>query len=146
MKVYLDNAATTPLDEEVIAAMIPVMKENYGNPSSVHALGRQSRAIIEKARKQVAGYINAAPSEIFFTSGGTEADNMVLRSGTEDLGINHMITSTIEHHAVIDNALYVEKHNNIKLSLVNIDDKDYIDLNHIEQLLEENKDKKNLVS
>lgn len=146
MKVYLDNAATTPLDEEVIAAMIPVMKENYGNPSSVHALGRQSRAIIEKARKQVAGYINAAPSEIFFTSGGTEADNMVLRSCTEDLGVNHIITSAIEHHAVIDTAQCVEQHNNIKLSLVNIDDKGYIDLNHLEQLLEENKDKKTLVS
>lgn len=146
MKVYLDNAATTPLDEEVIAAMIPIMKENYGNPSSVHALGRQSRAIIEKARKQVAGYINAAPSEIFFTSGGTEADNMVLRSCTEDLGVNHIITSVIEHHAVIDTAQCVEKHNNIKLSLVNIDGKGYIDLNHLEQLLEENKDKKTLVS
>lgn len=146
MKVYLDNAATTSMDEEVIVAMLPIMRENFGNPSSVHSLGRSSRAIIEKARKKIATYINAVPAEIFFTAGGTEADNMVLRSCTEDLGVNHIITSAIEHHAVIDTSNLISKNENVDLSLVNIDEKGYVDLAHLEQLLKENKDKKTLVS
>lgn len=146
MKVYFDNAATTPMDEEVITAMLPVMKENFGNPSSVHAFGRKSRAIIEKSRKQVAAFINAAPAEIFFTSGGTEADNMVLRSCTEDLGVTHIITSALEHHAVIDTAEWIENHRDIKLSLVKVDNKGFVDLQHLENLLEEHKNQKTLVS
>jgi cysteine desulfurase len=146
MKVYLDNAATTPMDQEVIDAMIPVMQNNFGNPSSVHSFGRSSRAIIEKARKQVAKYINAQPSEIFFTAGGTEADNMVLRSSIDDLGVNHIITSQIEHHAVIDTAELMSEKKGIKLSIVNIDDKGFVDINHLKQLLEEHKDLTTLVS
>ena len=146
MKVYLDNAATTPMDQEVIDAMIPVMKNNFGNPSSVHSFGRSSRAIIEKARKQVAKFINARPSEIFFTAGGTEADNMVLRSSIDDLGVDHIITSQIEHHAVIDTAELMSKKKGIKLSIVNIDDKGFVDINHLKQLLEEHKDLTTLVS
>ena len=146
MKVYLDNAATTPMDKEVIEAMIPVMENNFGNPSSVHAFGRSSRAIIEKARKQVAKFINAAPGEIFFTGGGTEADNMVIRCAVEDLGVDHIITSATEHHAVIDTAQIVSKRNDIKLSLVKHDEKGYIDIDDLTRLLEENKDKKTLVS
>lgn len=146
MKVYLDNAATTPMDKEVIKAMLPVMQENFGNPSSVHSLGRSTRSIIEKARKQIANHINAVPAEIFFTAGGTEADNMVLRSAVHDLKVTHIITSAIEHHAIIDTAELISKNNAITLNLVNIDKKGYVDLVHLEKLLSENKNKKTLVS
>jgi cysteine desulfurase len=146
MKVYLDNAATTPIDDEVVEAMIPIMKINFGNPSSVHAFGRSSRAIIEKARKQTARFINANPGEIFFTAGGTEADNMVLRSAIEDLKVKHIITSEIEHHAVIDTAEAMNEKNGVKLSYVNVDSKGFVNFNHLKQLLEENKDIKTLVS
>lgn len=146
MKVYLDNAATTAIDLEVVQAMIPILEKNFGNPSSIHSLGRESRVIIEQARKKVASFINAAPAEIFFTGGGTEADNMVLRSAVQDLGVNHIVTSPIEHHAVIDTAEVVEKNQGIKLSLVKHDAKGYVDLNSLEQLLAENKDRKTLVS
>lgn len=146
MKVYLDNAATTPMDNEVIAAMLPVLQENYGNPSSIHSLGRSTRSIIEKARKKVAAFINAVPSEIIFTAGGTEADNMVLRSAVDDLKITHIITSAIEHHAVIDTAEQIAKNKAISLSIVDIDEKGYINLIHLEKLLAENQGKKTLVS
>lgn len=146
MKVYLDNAATTQMDQEVIDAIIPIMQNNYGNPSSVHSFGRSSRAIIEKSRKQVASYINAAPGEIFFTGGGTEADNMVLRGAVDDLGVNHIITSKIEHHAVVDTAEVVGNKHNIKVSFVSFDKNGYVDIASLERLLEENKDKKTLVS
>jgi len=146
MKVYLDNAATTAMDPEVIEAIIPVMENNFGNPSSIHSFGRSSRAIIEKARKKVAGFINASPGEIIFTGGGTEADNMVLRCAVKDSGVTHIITSATEHHAVIDTAEILSKDNNIKLSLVKHDAKGYVDLESLNQLLEENKDRKTLVS
>ncbi len=146
MKVYLDNAATTAMDPEVIQAIIPIMENNFGNPSSVHSFGRSSRSIIEKARKQVAGFINANPGEIVFTGGGTEADNLVLRGAVDDLGVNHIITSKIEHHAVVDTAEIVGEKKNIKVSFVSFDEKGYVDLSSLERLLEENKDKKTLVS
>jgi len=147
MKVYLDNAATTPMDKEVIAAIIPVMENGFGNPSSIHSFGRNSRAIIEKSRKKVAGFINAAPGEIVFTGGGTEADNMVLRCAVQDAGVTHIITSATEHHAVIDTAEILSKNTQgLKLSLVKHDDKGYVDLNHLKELLEAHKDRKTLVS
>lgn len=147
MKVYLDNAATTPMDREVIDAIIPVMETGFGNPSSVHAFGRGTRAIIEKSRKQVAKHINAAPSEIVFTGGGTEADNMVLRCAVQDSGVTHIITSATEHHAVIDTAEVLDMNcDKLKLSLVKHDAKGYVDIDSLIQLLEENKDRKTLVS
>lgn len=146
MKVYLDNAATTAMDAEVIAAIIPVMQNNFGNPSSVHSFGRSSRAIIEKARKQCAGFINANPGEIVFTGGGTEADNLVLRGAVDDLGVNHIITSKIEHHAVVDTAVAVGEKHKVKVSFVSFDEKGSVDIASLERLLEENKDKKTLVS
>ncbi len=147
MKVYLDNAATTPMDKEVIEAIIPIMENGFGNPSSIHSYGRSSRAIIEKSRKKVAKFINAAPGEIVFTGGGTEADNMVLRCAVQDSGVTHIITSATEHHAVIDTAeVLAENNKNIKLSLVKHDDKGYVDLDYLKQLLEENRDRKTLVS
>ncbi|GAB4252410.1 MAG: cysteine desulfurase family protein [Vicingaceae bacterium] len=146
MKVYLDNAATTPIDEEVYETMLPVFKNHFGNPSSVHSFGRASRAIIEKARKQVAQLINAAPSELFFTAGGTEADNMVLRMASKDLNVNHIITSEVEHHAVLDTAKIVAANNQLTLSFVKLDDKGYVDYNHLQELLAAHKDKTTLIS
>src|SRR5436190_5668095 len=100
MKVYLDNAATTRLDDKVFEAMLPYMTEEFGNPSSIHAFGRKTRSAIENARKTVAKLLNVTPAEIFFTSGGTEADNMAISQSVETFGITHIISSHIEHHAV----------------------------------------------
>lgn len=138
MKVYLDNAATTPLDKEVIAAMIPVMEEGYGNPSSIHAFGREARSKVERARKNVAKHLNCSPGEIFFTSGGTEADNMAIRCGMTDLGINHAITTNIEHHAVGHTLEDMAEKGYIKLSYVNLDENGSVNLIHLEELLANN--------
>ena len=138
MKIYLDNAATTRLDEKVFDTMVPYMKEEYGNPSSIHAFGRKTRSAIEVARKTVAKLLNVSPSEIFFTSGGTEADNMAINQSIDSLGITHAITSKIEHHAVEHTLQILEKAGKIKLSWVNVDEKGNVDLNHLEELLKTN--------
>jgi len=138
-RIYLDNAATTPLDKEVIAEMVRVMENYYGNPSSIHAQGREVRTLIEKARKTVSGLLNAVPAEIFFTSGGTEADNMAIRCGIAAYGIKHAITSKIEHHAVEHTMNQLLKDGTIdKLSFVNVDSKGNIDYAHLEELLKDN--------
>lgn len=137
-KVYLDNAATTPLDKEVLDAMIPLMQNCFGNPSSIHSFGRQARAEIENARKSVAKHLNASPAEIFFTSGGTEADNMAIHCSVHDLGIQHCITSKIEHHAVLHTLEHLAHQGKIKLSLVDLDEKGHINLSHLEELLANN--------
>lgn len=138
MKVYLDNAATTPLDKEVLAEMLPYMSEHFGNPSSIHSYGRKTRAALEGARKMVAKSLNVSPSEIFFTSGGTEADNMAIHCSIHDLGIKHAITSRIEHHAVLHTLEKLEKEGSIKLSFVNLTSKGHVDLTHLEELLKNN--------
>jgi cysteine desulfurase len=138
MKVYLDNAATTPLDKEVLNEMLPYMTEHFGNPSSIHSFGRKTRAAIEGARKMVAKSLNVSPSEIFFTSGGTEADNMAIRCSIHDLGIRHAITSKIEHHAVLHTLEKLAEEGIIKLSFVNLTPKGHVDLVHLEQLLKDN--------
>lgn len=138
MKVYLDNAATTAIDEKVVEAMLPILKEQFGNPSSIHGYGRQARAIIEKARKQVAAFLNVSPSEIFFTSGGTEADNMAIRCAINDLGIRHAITSKIEHHAVLHTLQALEKQGKIKLSFVKLTEIGHVVLSSLEELLKNN--------
>ena len=138
MKVYLDNAATTPIDKEVIEVMMPILQEGFGNPSSIHSFGRVSRSIVEKARKNVAKHLNCTPGEIFFTSGGTEADNMAIRCGMVDLGINHAITSRIEHHAVGYTLEDMATKGLIKLSYVDLDDKGNVVLSHLEELLKSN--------
>ncbi len=135
MRVYLDNAATTPVDKEVLKAMYEVMETQYGNPSSIHAHGREVRTVIEKARKTIAGLLHASPAEFFFTSGGTEADNMAIRCGIADHGIKHAITSPIEHHAVVHTLQALEKSGAVRLSYVNIDARGNIDLKHLEELL-----------
>ncbi len=137
-RVYFDNAATSPLDKEVIEAMLPMMQEYYGNPSSTHANGRKVRAAIEDARKKVASLMHVTPGEIFFTSGGTEADNMAIRCSVEDLGIKHAITSPIEHHAVLHTLEELAHRGKIKLSLVKLQPNGHIDYNHLEELLQNN--------
>jgi cysteine desulfurase len=138
MKIYFDNAATTPIDKEVVEVMLPILTEQFGNPSSIHAHGRKTRAIIENARKSVAKLLNCTPAEIFFTSGGTEADNMAIIGSVEDLGIKHVITSSIEHHAVGHTLEHLEKQGKIKLSYVNLLDNGNVDLSHLEELLSSN--------
>lgn len=137
MRIYLDNAATTPLDPEVFEAMKPFMLEDFGNPSSTHAHGRKVRAAIESARKRVAELINCTPGEIIFTSGGTEADNAIIRSAVETYGIKHAVSSTIEHHAVTHSLGNLVNHDLIKPHYVNLDPKGHVDLNHLEELLKE---------
>lgn len=138
MRVYLDNAATTPLDPEVMKEMFKVMENTYGNPSSIHSHGREARTLIERSRKTVANLLGTSPSEIFFTSSGTEADNMAIRCGIVDHNIKHAITSRIEHHAVIHTFEALEKTGVIKLSFVNLDSKGNIDYEHLETLLKDN--------
>ena len=137
-RIYLDNAATTPLDNDVIELMMSVMKNHYGNPSSIHAHGREVRTLVEKARKSVASILNTAPSNIFFTSGGTEADNTAIKCAIEDYQIKHAITSKIEHHAVLHTLERLADQGEIKLSFVNINSKGVVDYEHLEELLKSN--------
>lgn len=137
-RIYLDNAATTPMDKEVVAIMAEMMEHQFGNPSSIHADGRAVRTKVEEARKTVAKLLNTSPSEIFFTSGGTEADNMAIRCSIKDLGIKHAITTSIEHHAVVHTLEELAKEGAIKLSFVQLDHHGSVDLNHLAKLLAEN--------
>ena len=142
--VYLDNAATTPMDDRVIEAMLPFMRGHYGNPSSVHSHGREVRSAIEKARKKVAELLHASSSEIFFTSGGTEADNTALVCGVESHHISHAITSPLEHHAVLHTLEMLAKKGKIQLSILDVNDKGEINMQQLESLLQANP--KSLVS
>nr|WKN39174.1 cysteine desulfurase family protein [Tunicatimonas sp. TK19036] len=137
MSVYLDNAATTALDAEVLEAMMPYMTNFYGNPSSTHSHGRETRSAIEKARKLVADLLNATPSEIFFTSGGTEADNTAIRCSIEAYGIKRAITSQLEHHAVLHTLHQLEKYQGIQIDYVETDAQGNIDFTHLETLLKQ---------
>jgi cysteine desulfurase len=138
MQVYLDNAATTPIDPEVLDTMVAMMKNNFGNPSSIHHFGRASRAIVESSRKEVATILNVSPSEIFFTSGGTEANNMAIQCSIHDLGIRQAITSRVEHHAVLHTLQAMEKRGFVRVHYVNIDECGRVDLTHLEELLKSN--------
>lgn len=135
MRVYLDNAATTRLDPEVAEAMKEVMDRVYGNPSSVHTYGREARTIIDRARKKTAEILNAAPAEIFFTSGGTEANNLVLRKSVTDLGVKRIITSPVEHHAVLHTAEELAHTGQVELQLVKLDENGGVDYAHLQELL-----------
>lgn len=110
-KIYLDNNATTPVHPKVVEAMLPYYNTYYGNASSIHSFGRDTREAMEKAREKIAGLIGANPEEIVFTSGGTEADNFALKGVVEasQKGSNHIITSAIEHHAILNTCQYLEK-------------------------------------
>jgi cysteine desulfurase len=135
MKVYLDNAATTPLSPEVLEHMLPYIKDHFGNPSSTHSFGRKTKTAIENARRTIAKCLNCLPSEIFFTSGGTEADNLALHTAVRDLGCTHIITSAIEHSAVIKTAELLHQQGKAKLSLVRLTEQGHVDLLHLEELL-----------
>lgn len=137
-QVYFDNAATTPLRKEVVKAMVGVLETNYGNASSSYGLGRLSKSIIETARKTISAQLNASTSEIVFTSGGTEADNLILKSAVKDLGVKHIITSKIEHHAVLHTVQQLEKENSVTVHYVNLDSKGFVDYAHLEVLLQQN--------
>ncbi len=136
-RIYLDNAATTPLDNNVIETMYAVMKDHFGNPSSTHAHGRKVKSIIEECRGNISKILNCKPSEIFFTSSGTEADNLALRGSVNQLGIKTIITSPIEHHAVLHTAEELHKNGLVELKLVNITPQGYVDTNHLNELLSE---------
>lgn len=144
-KIYLDNAASTRIRDEVIEKMQKSLSDFYGNPSSIHSFGRSAKTLIEKARKNVASCLNALPSEIIFTSGGTEANNMILRSAVRDLGIQTIITSKIEHHAVLHTVGQLQKEYHINVEYVSLKDDgtpDYMDL----ELKLKKEDTKKLVS
>ena len=140
--VYLDNAATTRVRDEVIAKMQEALANNYGNPSSTHSYGRTAKTAIESARKTIAKYLNAQASEIIFTSGGTEADNMILRGAVKDLGVETIITSKIEHHAVLHTVEEMEESGLIHLEFVNLNNAGNPDLEHLKQLLQKDSTKK----
>ncbi|WP_062055160.1 cysteine desulfurase family protein [Aquimarina longa] len=140
-KVYFDNAATTEVRSEVIAKMVSVLKDDFGNPSSIHGYGRSAKNHIEQTRKNIANYLGVKSSEIIFTSGGTEADNLVINSAVRDLGVKHIITSKIEHHAVLHTVQEIESCNAIKVSYVAIDAKGSIDYEHLESLLSSSEEK-----
>jgi len=144
-KVYLDNAATTQVRQEVIERMQEALAQHYGNPSSTHSFGRSAKTAVEQARKTIAKTLNAQPSEIIFTSGGTEADNMILRCAVRDLEVKTIITSKIEHHAVLHTVEELEKEYGINLWFVDLDEFGNPDLGHLETLLKKD-DSKKLVS
>jgi cysteine desulfurase len=138
MRVYLDNAATTQIAPEVIDSMLLVLKENFGNPSSTHFYGRNAKALVETSRRSIAKQMNCLSSEIIFTSGGTEADNMAIHAAINELGVKRIITSCIEHHAVGHTIESLTKENLVESVFVKIDSKGHVDLNHLEELLQEN--------
>jgi cysteine desulfurase len=140
-RIYLDNAATTALDKEVLDAMLPYMTTFFGNPSSIYSYGRESRLAIENARKTVARILNANPGEIFFTSGGTESDNMAISTSIRDLGCRHIITSPIEHHAVLHAVEHLDHEGIITTSFVKILPDGHVDLKELEIQLASHKER-----
>ncbi|MBK6931764.1 MAG: cysteine desulfurase [Saprospirales bacterium] len=145
-RVYFDNAATTPVSEEVIQAMIPVLRELYGNPSSIHAEGRAVRALLESARKTVAHAIGASTADVFFTSGGTESNNMAIKGAVRDLGVQRIISSSTEHHCVLHTLETVEKEKGIAIVWLPVDTLGRVDLDALEQYLADGQGLKTLVS
>jgi cysteine desulfurase len=134
-RIYFDNAATTALDKEVLDAMLPYMTEHFGNPSSIYSYGRETRLAIENARKSVARILGVKPGSIFFTSGGTESNNTAIAASIRDLGCNHIITSPIEHHAVLHTVEHYGHSNNVSVSFVALKDDGHVDLKDLEQQL-----------
>lgn len=145
MRIYLDNAATTSLDREVLDAMMPYFTDQFGNPSSIYSYGRETRLAIEQARKTVAKILNAHPAEIFFTSGGTESSNTAITAAVRDLGCRHIITSPIEHHATLHTVEFLDKTNAAKVSYVKLLPNGHVDLDDLEKLLAST-DEKTLVT
>lgn len=144
-EIYLDNAATTPLSEEVIDAMVETMKLNFGNPSSTHSFGQDAKILIENVRRQIADYLHVTPAEIIFTSCGTESNNMIIKSSVEHLGIERIISSPMEHKCVSESILDMKNRKGVEVAYIRPNEKGDIDLNKLEELLKSS-DKKTLVS
>jgi len=144
-KIYLDNAATTPISEEVIDAMVATMKINFGNPSSTHSFGQEAKILIENVRRQVADYLHVSPAEIIFTSCGTESNNMIIKSSVEHLGIERIISSPLEHKCVSESILDMKSRKGVEVNYIRPNEKGDIDLDTLEKLLKAS-DKKTLVS
>ncbi len=144
-KIYLDNAATTPLSEEVIDAMVEVLKNNFGNPSSTHSLGQEAKILIENVRRDVANYLKVTPAEIIFTSCGTESNNMIIQSCVNHLNVERIITSPIEHKCVAETVLDMKKRNGVEVAYLRPDQKGDVSLSQLENLLKSS-DKKTLVT
>ena len=140
-KVYLDNAATTKVRDEVADSITEVIKNEYGNPSSTHSYGRSSKSIVETSRKEIAALLNVSSSEIIFTSGGTEGDNMILRNCVKNLNVKHIVSSKIEHHAVTHTIDYLLTCNDIKITYVKIHSNGDIDYDDLESILEGSSEK-----
>jgi cysteine desulfurase len=134
-RIYLDNAATTPLDPVVLETMMPYLTEKFGNPSSIYSYGRESRMAIEQARKMVAQLLQAHPAEIFFTSGGTESSNAAIRAAVQDLGCRHIVSSPLEHHATLHTVAYYQERGEAKLHLLNVLQNGHLDLGQLDRLL-----------
>ncbi len=139
--IYLDNAATTPMLPEVMVSITDVMKSTFGNPSSTHQIGRKSRALVENARKSIAKYLNASSTELFFTAGGSEADNLILHNAVTNLGVKTIISSKIEHHAIVHTLEHLKNKYKIEVKWVNLTSEGAIDYIHLEQLLEQTTNK-----
>ena len=140
-RIYLDNAATTPLDKEVLEAMMPYLTEKFCNPSSIYSYGRESRMAVENARKMVAKLLHAHPSEIFFTSGGTESSNTAINASVNDLGCKHIITSPIEHHATLHTVNHLKNTGVVSVSYLNISDNGHVDIAQLEEILSSTSEK-----
>lgn len=139
--IYLDNAATTKIDAEVLELMHVSMQENFGNPSSTHQFGRKAKSALETARKNIAKHFNVSASDIVFTAGGTEADNLILNNAVLNLGVQRIITSKIEHHAVLHTCHFLERTYNITIDYVNVDEFGNVDLENLESLLLKSEEK-----
>src|SRR5215210_7267703 len=135
-RIYLDNAATTSLDPQVLESMMPYLTEKFGNPSSIYSYGRESRLAIENARKTVAKILNAHPAEIFFTSGGTDSSNTAINASVKDLGCKHIITSFIEHHATLHTVEEIQSTGQVKVSFVNLLPNGHIDITDLQKILD----------
>ncbi len=137
-RIYFDNAATTPVDPIVIGTMADALVTHYGNPSSIHAEGRAARAAVEQARKTVAKYLNASVGEIFFTSGGTESNNMALKCAVRDLGVRRIISSPLEHHCVLHSLERLGRNEDVRIDFLRTDSLGHVDTGHLKELLSEN--------
>ncbi|MEN9963169.1 MAG: hypothetical protein RL582_264 [Bacteroidota bacterium] len=144
-RIYLDNAATTSIDPEVVSAMMPYLTEKFGNPSSIYSYGRENRLAVETARKTIAAILNAHPSEIFFTSGGTESNNTAICGAIRDLGCTRIISSPIEHHAVSHTVTHYHNHGLAKAEYVPVLPNGHINMDALEQMLSQS-DETTLVS
>lgn len=140
-RIYFDNAATTALDEEVLNAMMPFLTSKFGNPSSIYSYGRETRIAVEVARKTVAKILNANPSEIFFTSCGTESNNTAIKNAVRDLGCKRIITSPIEHHAVLHTIEYLDNADVVNVDYVKLLPNGHVDIEDLEKLLAASEEK-----